>query len=272
MKKLVTGLAPVVVLAAIAAWSTCRVVGAGDGVPGDRAWARAAAAVRAEHHAGELIVFAPRWVDPVGRLHLGDLIPIEMAARMDGDRYPVIWELSIRGARAPETHGLRPAWQRNVGGVVVRRFERPAAQIVTDLVAAAMAAPSSLQVSGLVARGPEVVLAEVGFEPHRCVQVVPSPGQEVSVTFPAVALGSALVGAVGLADVFMRRDVRTPIDLIVQVGGREVARARAGVDDGWVRWRGTTTPGTADVTFVVRAIDGAKARDRLACFAAEARR
>jgi hypothetical protein len=124
LKKLALGLAPIVALAIAAAWSTCRVVGAGAGVPDDRAWAAAAAAVRVEHQAGDLIVFAPRWIDPVGRLHLGDLMPVEMAARMDGDRYARIWELDIRGARAPETRGLRPVWQKCFGGVVVRRFER----------------------------------------------------------------------------------------------------------------------------------------------------
>lgn len=272
MKKLLLGLAPLVAIVTIATWSTCRVVAAPGSVPGDGAWARAAALVREQHHAGDLIVFAPGWIDPVGRLHLGDLIPVEMAARLDADRYGVIWELSVRGARAPETRGLRPTSTRAVGGVTVRRFERAPAVVVTDLVATAAAARGTLQVSGGVARGPEVVLAEVGFAPHRCVQVVPAPGQEVAVTFPAVALGSELVGAVGLADVFTRRDVRTPIELVVRVGEREVARARAGVDDGWVRWRGATAPGTAAVTFVARAVGGAKARDRLVCFAAEARR
>lgn len=272
MKKLALGLAPIVALAVIAAWSTCRVVGAGAGVPGDGAWKAAAAAVRAEHQPGELIVFAPRWIDPVGRLHLGDLIPVEMAARMDADRYGVIWELGIRGARSPEARGLRPVWQKRFGGVEVRRFERTPAEVVTDIVAIAAASPGTMQTSGLFARGPQVVLAEVGFEPHRCIQIVPSPGQEVKVTFPAVTVGSELVGAVGLADVFTRRDVRTPIEFIVQVGGTEVARVEAGVDSGWVRWRGTTTPGRAEVTFVARALGGAKARDRLVCFAAEARR
>ncbi|HUQ05212.1 MAG TPA: hypothetical protein VM261_22065 [Kofleriaceae bacterium] len=272
MKKLALGLAPIMALALIAVWSTCRAVGAGAGVPDDRAWAAASAAVRKEHAPGQLIVFAPRWIDPVGRMHLGDLIPVEMAARMDADRYGVIWELGIRGARAPETRGLRPAWQKSFGGVVVRRFERAPAEVVSDLVAIAAASPGALQTSGLFSRGPQVVLAEVGFEPHRCVQLVPSPGQEVTVTFPAVALGSQLVGAVGLADVFTRRDVRTPIELIVQVDTREVARATAGVNSGWVRWRGTTTPGTGNVTIIARALGGAKARDRLVCFAAEARR
>lgn len=272
MKKLFLGLAPALALVAIAAWSTCRVVGAGAGVPDDRAWAAAAAAVRAQHRPGDLIVFAPGWVDPVGRLHLGDLIPLEMAGRQDADRYGVIWELAVRGARAPETAGLRPGWQRGFAGVSVRRFERTPVEVVADLVEVAAAGPGRLRVGGQVARGPQVVLAEVGFTPRRCVQVVPAPGREIEVTFPAVTLGRELVGGVGLADVFTRRDVRTPIELVVRVGEQEVARARAGVDDGWVRWRGATTPGTADVTVVARALGGARARDRLVCFAAEARR
>jgi hypothetical protein len=94
----------------------------------------------------------------------------------------------------------------------------------------------------------------------------------VTVTFPGVSLGSQLVGAVGLADVFTRRDERAPIDFIVQVGGNEVARTTAGVNSGWVHWRAPTTPGTADISIVTRAVRGAKARDRLVCFAAEARR
>lgn len=271
VKKLSIGLAPLAALALIAVWSTCRVVGAGAGVPGDAAWSRAAEVVRARHQPGQLIVFAPRWVDPVGRLHLGDLIPLEMAGRQDADRYGVIWELGIRGARAPETRGLRPKWSGEYGGVSVRLFERAPAVMLTDLVAAAAAAPATLQRQGAVIRGPEVVLAEVGFEPHRCVQFVPG-ASDAGITFPAVALGSELVGGVGLADVFTRRDERTPIELIVRAGDREIARARAGVDDGWVRWRGATTPGTGPVTFTARILNpSGKARDRLVCVSAEAR-
>jgi hypothetical protein len=270
VKKLSLGLAPLLVLAAIAAWSTCRVTGAGAGVPGDAAWARAATVVRERHQPGQLIVFAPRWIDPVGRLHLGDLIPVEMAGRQDADRYGVIWELSVRGARAPETRGLRPSWSGSFGGVTVRLFERAPAEVVTDLVAALAAAPGAVQREGSILRGPEVVLAEVGFEPHRCIQFVPGAGQ-ASITFPALALGRELVGGVGLADVFTRRDERTPIELVVTSGAAEVARVRAGVDDGWVRWRGPTTPGTGPVTLTARILGSGKARDRLVCVAAEAR-
>ena len=257
---------PALALIAIAAWETCATVRAGHDVPGDDAWRRAAAIVRAERAPGELIVFAPRWVDPVGRLHLGDLIPIADAARMDAARYPVIWELSIRDERAPETRGLVATSSREVGGVTVRRFTQTPAVVVTDFVAAAATAV----VEGERIAGPSPVLAEVGFAPHRCVEVTPRPGKTVRIAYPGVALGSQLVGYVGLADVFKRREVRTPGELAVEIDGVVVATIRFGVDAGWVRFAAPTTPGPHTVTFAATAV-GLKARDRKICFAAEAR-
>jgi hypothetical protein len=258
---------PALALIAIAAWETCATVRAGHDVPGDAAWQRAAALVRAERAPGELIVFAPRWVDPVGRLHLGDQISIADAARMDAARYPAIWELSIRGERAPETAGLAVASSRDVGGVTVRKYTQTPAVVVTDFVAAAATAVAD----GERIAGPTPVLAEVGFAPHRCVQVTPRPGKTVRVTFSAAELGTQLVGYAGLADVFTRRDVRAPGELAVEVDGAVVAKVRLGVDDGWVRFAAPTTPGPHAVTFAATAV-GAKARDRRICFAAEARR
>jgi hypothetical protein len=240
------------------------VVRAGDDVPGDDGWRRAAAVIRERLQPGDLIVFAPRWVDPVGRMHLGDLIPVADAARMDAARFATIWELSIRGARAPETAGLTQADTREVGGGTVRRVTQAPAQVVTDFVASAARARSDRG-------GVTAVLAEVGFEPHRCIQVVPPPGQSVRITFPAVELGTQLGGYVGLADVFKRRDVRDPGELAGEIDGAALARTRFGVDSGWVRFATPTTPGPHDVTFVATAV-GPKARDRLICFAAEARR
>jgi hypothetical protein len=263
-------LVPAVALVAIATWETCATVRAGDDVPGDAAWKRAAAAVREKHATGDLIVFAPAWIDPVGRMHLGDLIPIDHAARLDAARFATIWEVSIRDERAPETAGLRPTWSASFDGVTVRRFEQAPAQIATDFVAAFGAGPNAVTTDP-PGRRPSVVLAEVGFAPHRCVQIEPPPGGTVSMTIPGAELGREIVGGVGLADVFTRRDVRDPGELAIRVGGVEVAKKRFGVDDGWVRFRASTTPGRADVTFVATAV-GPKARQRLICFAAEARK
>src|SRR5262249_54437032 len=115
---------------------------------------------------------------------------------------------------------------------------------------------------------PTLELAEVGFAPHRCLQVTPVPGRPVRVTFPKLPLGGALVGYVGLADVFTRREIRAPGTLEVELAGKIVASAHPGVDDGWVRFEAPTTPGDTDVTFIARA----EAPQRLICFAAEARR
>ncbi len=259
LPRALSALLPAIVLVAIAIWEIVAAVRAPAGVPGASAWDRAEAAVRADFHPGDLIVFAPDWIDPIGRLHLGDLIPIEAAARMDADRYGVIWEVSIRGARAPETAGLgAPAFEADFGGVTVRRFEREPAHVVADLVALAPAAHG------------DVELTEVGFAPHRCVQLVPPPGGAVALDFGEVPLGDTLVGYVGLADVFTRRDVRDPGRLDLAIDGEPAASVTVGVDDGWHRFTIDTAPGEHHVAVTATAI-GPNARDRRICFAAEAR-
>lgn len=250
---------PAALLVLIALWEIIATVRGAHSVPGDDAWAEAAKVVRAGYKPGDLIVFAPAWADPIGRMHLGDLISIDDAARMDAAKYGRIWEVAMRGAHAPEVAGLAPA-ESTGDDVTVRRFERTPVTVLADvreLVATARTEGA--------AKGPTLELAEVGFAPHRCLQVVPSGTARV--TFPAMTLGSELVGYVGIADVFTRRDVRAPATLAVEIGGKQVASVIAGVEDGWVRFATPTTPGPADVTFVI----GAKSPMRLVCFAAEAR-
>jgi hypothetical protein len=251
--------APALLLIAISLWEVGAARHDARAVPDDAAWHAAAAHVRASAQPDDLIVFAPNWIDPVGRWQLGDLIPIATAARMDAARYGRIWELAIRGARAPETAGLAPVATDEYDGVVVRRYERAPAIVVGDVldrVATATGGAATLE------------LAEVGFAPHRCVQVGPAPGVPLRLTFPAFPLGRELVGYVGIADVFTRRDLRAPVRLEVEVAGKVIASAEAGVDDGWVRFAAATTAGAADVTFIAHVRDPG----RRVCFAAEARR
>jgi hypothetical protein len=236
--------------------------------PDEREWRALSAALRAAHQPGDLVTFAPGWIDPLGRRYLGDLIPLEMAGRMDAARYAVLWEVAEGGARAPDTAGLEPDRTQDFGRLSLRRYRRRPAAVVTDFAGALPGA----QVSGRAAGRPEVRLEEVGFAPHRCVVVVPQPGQTVRISYPAAALGTQLVGYVGLADVFTRRDVRDPGRLVVSVDGRALADVTAGVDDGWVRFAAPTQPrAAAAVEFAATAV-GPRARDRRICFAAEARR
>jgi len=254
---------PALLLVAVAAWEIVGTRCSATSVPEDPAWLEASAVVRAGYRPGDLIVFAPDWVDPVGRLHLGDLIPLDVAARMDADAFGRIWEVAIRGARAPETEGLTPVETAERGGVTVRRYERAPVEVLADL--RDRVATTRVEKGG---RGPTVELAEVGFAPHRCIQVVPTADIPMKIIFPGVPTGTELVGYVGIADVFTRRDNRKAALLDVEIGDRIVARARAEVDSGWVRFAGTTTPGTADITIVARSSGG----NRLICFAVETRR
>lgn len=251
---------PAGVLLLVALWEIIATVRAPLGVPDDDAWRAAARVVRSKLHAGDLIVFAPDWVDPVGRLHLGDAMAIDDVARMDAAKYGRIWELSIRGARSPDTAGLAPVDVTEQDGITIRRFERSPAVVLADL-------RDRLTTAKIEGGRATLVLAEVGFTPHRCIQAVPGATTPLRITFPALTLGSQLVGYVGIADVFTRRDVRAPVQLELELGGTVIARATAGVDDGWVRFAAPTTPGTTDVTVSVRS----SAPNRLICFAAEAR-
>ena len=58
MRRPWLALIPAIALVLIASWEIAATVRAGDDVPGDAAWAKAAALVRQRHQPGDLIVFA----------------------------------------------------------------------------------------------------------------------------------------------------------------------------------------------------------------------
>ncbi len=292
---------PALVLVVVAIWEIFATRCQATGVPGDDDWREAAAVVRAGYRPGDLIVFAPDWVDPVGRLHLGDLISVEAATRMDAARYRRIWALSIRGAVPPEVVGLTPA-QEHHGAVEVRRYDREPVEVVSDL---------------LSTNTGRVDIVEVGFEPHRCliVPVAPSrpylkplfelldrlPEQARAklirgaarvlpelpaayavaaadrdgkwIAIPRFELGSTLAGAFGIADVFTRRDERRDIELRVDVDDKPVVETRAPIDR-WVPFQGKTPPGEHAVRFRLRweANPGEPTGMKQVCVNLEARR
>ena len=131
MKKRLAA-APALLLIVVALWEIVATFHAAHAVPDDDAWARATRALREAYKPGDLIVFAPGWVDPVGRMHAGDLIPLDMAARMDAAKYGSIWELAIRGAHAPEVDGLTAQTSTDYDGVTLRHYVRTPAIVVDD--------------------------------------------------------------------------------------------------------------------------------------------
>ena len=226
-------------------------------VPDDGAWKQAAALVRKEWQPGDLVVFAPDWVDPVGRMHLGDLLPIEAAARPHIMGYPRIWELSIRGAHTKDLASLPVEVDTEIAGIQVRRLKNLPMEKLADTF-------ELLPQAKFEGGGASLVLAEVGFAPHRCIQAVPAPsGKPLRITFPSLPAGLVTTSA-GLADVFKRRTYRHPAKLDVEVAGKVVASLAPGIATGWTHAPPFTHPG-GPLTFVLTADQP----ERLVCFAAQ---
>lgn len=246
-------------LLALVVIETGAAVRARSRVAGEADWQATAAAVRAEFRPGDLIVFAPAWMDPVGRSYLGDLMPIEMVARSDADRYGRIWEVSIRGARAAETAGAEREVEQDHGLVHVARWKSPPPAPVTvryDFTAhLAEALVTQVPVDG---RGDERPCfqdprdgdagfgcasthvgrrtLEIDYRPRRGVLVPVDQHLVTRLEYRAVPLGGTLVGYTGLHDYYARKNADGPVDFVVFIDDETVYRGRTGNADAWKRF------------------------------------
>jgi hypothetical protein len=227
------------------------------GVP-DADWRAASDVVRAAFQPGDLIVFAPAWVDPVGRQFFGDLMPVEMAARADEDRYARIWEISIRGAHAPEVAGWTAAAGEERGRVRIRRYERPSppATVLYDVTSHfADLRVTTTTSDGLdettcaetpTPGGPDIParacapgvlvqprVLEIDYRPRRGILAPAVAGRIVRLEAHDVPLGSELVGYVGLHDFNMRKYADGPVDFSVYIDGKQRTRFTYRQSENW---------------------------------------
>jgi hypothetical protein len=241
-------------LVLLAAWEVTVLVSARRSAPSRPDWEAAAAAIPATIGPDQLIVFAPRWIDPVGRLWLGSRLSLDHVSRMDAARYREIWEVSVRGAAAPETAGESPVSAHTFGAIRVRRFVRDAPTVTWSLTDG-------------------VRVCEIDFEPRRgLVLELRQSVAKVRREFRQVQLGDELQVYVGLADYQKRSRNRSKALIQATVDGREVARGVAGNDDGWVALpAAATASGVHDVEITARVADPRGPIDLLVCVAAESR-
>jgi hypothetical protein len=257
--------------------------------PTDADWAAAAAAVRAGFHPGDLIVAAPAWADPILRVQLGDLIPPEVAARMDDDRFARVWEVSQRGAEAPASAAGRVTLDQRFGRLRVRLLERSAEIVSYDFVARwADAHVSRRDLTGAVVSCPLAgdrfvcpapgnnslhrQLVEVDQKLREALLTEPVGGAAVVIEFPAVPLGGALVIATGLHDTWMRKAARGTVEARLTVGDQTTELPVTSDDSGWTRTRIDTAARAGQTVPVRLELTSAAPFDRFFAFAAEARR
>ncbi|MCA9528774.1 MAG: hypothetical protein KC543_01415 [Myxococcales bacterium] len=258
-----------------AAWQAARVPAAAD-------WERAASWVRSEHRAGDAIVAAPAWTDPLVRERLGDLIPISVAGMSDADGVARWWEVSIRGAADYRSPRTPPEAERRFGRVRVRRWTL-APNVVYDLTANIADARALLRTRGTeqpcrwvtgvrpmgggLGRGPmappsrfacpalgsgawigRTVIEDLALEPRTCVLQRPSARGAVRVVYDDVPLGERLVVYAGLYSEDERMRDGAPVHVVVRVDGRVRADLVHRDGDGWARWVVPTDDGPSGAT------------------------
>ena len=220
-------------------------------VASDRDWESAARAVRQGYRPGDLIVFAPPWVDQVGRQHLGDLVTPEMAGRADADHYGRVWEVAVRGARAVEANGKQVAAGEH-GRVAVRLIEKPAlpppsfdftARLeearVTQLPRDGRGDETPCYRDGAAFRCASTMVErrtlEVDYRPRRGILVPVDGALATRLEWPAASLGRSLVLYLGLHDYFARKNADGPVDVALLVDGQLRHQQRFEQRAGWLR-------------------------------------
>ena len=213
-------------IALVALVETGAAVTARARVASDGDWAAAAAEVRAGFGPGDVIAFAPAWVDPIGRAALGDLVTVEMAGRSDVDRYARVWEVAIRGARSHDSDGARLVRATQHGRVQVALYEKAATPVVYDFTDHADA---------LVGGRYERRTLEIDYQPRRGI-LVPAGAQPTTYEWREAPLGGTLVVYAGLHDYYARKSADGVVDFRVDVDGVPKLTERIGNNDGWRRF------------------------------------
>jgi len=258
-------------------------------VPAASDWRAAAARLATTRRPDEPVLFAPIWVEPIGRSHVRDL-DMELLLLSDVDRYRRVFEVSTRGSRHPWLAGEKPARTWDFGGVRLSLFERTRpAEVLFDFtrkIREAQVSRIGAQVTrcpwdgkrrfrcdparGWNSVGPHV--AEVGHRPYRCIFAHPVEGHVMRISFPAAAIGASLVGYTGIDDFENRKRADADVLLKVLVGPRQVGAIRHQNGWPWHRFALDTKEMAGQTHPVSFEISADRAFARTFCFAAESRR
>jgi len=281
-------------LAALAAVSLLALVETASAIvapyraPTDADWRAAAAAVRAGFRPGDLIVAAPAWADSILRVHLGDLIPVEVAGRMDDERFERVWEISQRGAKSEAGREGTVAEERRFGALTVRRIQRPAVGVRYDFVArwgdalVSRRGPGTASVDcprvadhfecpGVAHTSVRRQIVEVDTRLRMALLAPPASDGALVIEYLGVPLGRTLVVATGLHNVWSRKEAQGPVDLRVFVGGVEAGTFTTRNEDGWALHRFDTSARVGQIAPVRFEITSPSPRARQFALAAEAR-
>lgn len=267
-----------------------------------RDWEAARAYVAANAKPEDLVAFAPRWTDPIGREIFGPgLATLEREARADDTSFPRAFEVSIRGGALEEFAGWTRTGETRFGRVKVTTWANPsAAHVIDDLVS--LAEPSHLQVfrggtacafthgmpqSGSIGSGPgipadrfecpgggtvaSIVLSDLSYLPRRCIYAPPPAAGPIRLEFFPVRFGRSLHGHHGL-DAQAERDRRgAPISLSFRTAQGSIGNVTHFDGDGWKGFEFDTSDLAGQSGRLVVEIAAPNADQRWYCFQADTR-
>ncbi len=240
-----------------------------DVVP-DADWLAAREGVKAELHDRDLVVFAPEWSDPLGRLFFGaDIMTLGRAARPDATRFERAFEVSMRGAHSAELSRWKKVAERRYGALTVTTLENPSfVPLKDDLVAqigAKVVRVSRVDAAGetpcpwqhgvtqsgstYVPQGPAVpgdkfvcqgsyvgvgVLHDLDHRPRQCIFAGTIPGATLRIRFADVAYGAVLHGHDGVQWVTDRTKAGDSVHISFKAMGQEIGHHTHKPGTGWV--------------------------------------
>lgn len=279
-------------------WQTSHVVPDAD-------WVRAKELVAAQAKREDLIAFAPRWTDPIGREIFGDgLATLERVARADVSRFPRAFEVSIRGKHDPELAPWRVASEERAGGVTVRVLENPSyAPTLDDLLRHVSPSPDGMTaarrdardqsetpcqwspggaMAGGLGAGPAIpserfgcpsgavgvsVAADLDYYPRRCLLATPPGGAHALVlTFKNVKFGEVLHGHHGLYVEAERGKDGPDVSLSFRSGDVRLGKVVHRDGEGWKAFDLPTNELKGKTGDLVAEVTSPSANRRMYCF------
>jgi hypothetical protein len=276
-------------------WQTSHVVPDSD-------WQRARDFVRGSIKREDLLAFAPRWTDPIGRQIFGDeLATLEREGRGDASRFPRAFEVSIRGGRDPELKSWQEAGSERFGGVTVRTLQNTSyVPVLDDLLAhfgpdgmsvarrdprgeVPCAFGQGAAMAGPLGAGPAMprdrfscpggwvgitVAADLDYYARRCLYAQPPGGKnaQLAIAFRNVKFGDVLHGHHGLYVEAERNKDGADITLTFKSGDHSLGTIIHRDGEGWKAFDLPTPDLKGQTGELVAEVSSPTANRRMYCF------
>jgi len=278
-------------------------------VVSDADWLAAREAVKKDLTPEDLVVFAPGWIDPVGRRYFGpDIMTFDRAARADESRFRRAFEVAFHGDHRSEVKDWKNVSEGSYGKLTVRRLENPHfAPVITDFLARAepptlsvtRAEPSGTEAACTWVRGPVqsagiyypagpatpgnkfvcpstfvgiTVIQALDHSPRRCIAAFPPGGTSaLRMTFAGVKLGKSIVAHHGIHYDGERYNVGTPVTIVFRTRTGPLGQSVHRDGQGWSSFELDTTELAGKTEDIIVEVSSSVGMRRQYCFEATTR-